>query len=205
MSESQSCVAFQAARKVLDTCYTFLPTLGSNAQVHKPILALCYADMEMERASSDSKDRALHVLFHLALDGTYKPMKKGAIAPRSQEEMVAAKRHFQMMITEAVTLNDGVLDPCHLAWVIAGALFEEMLSPDEESGALMAVNILRNVIESTDESVRATSSCHELLQTRYFIIDSLLLCTAVWWIRFGVMFNPLHSTTSARSSIYANS
>lgn len=156
----------QAARKVLDTCYSFLPALGSDAQSHKPILALCYADMEMERGAADSKERALHILFHLALDGIYKPMKKGMFDPRSPDEIVKAKRRFQMMITEAVAWNDGVLDPCRLAWVMAGALFEEMLSPDEESGVLMVVNILRNVIESTEESVRAKSLCHELLQAR---------------------------------------
>ncbi|GMH37328.1 hypothetical protein BSKO_05201 [Bryopsis sp. KO-2023] len=160
----------KAARKIYDGALASLPTLTLAAQSQHPILAFNYADLEASKGSTEAQQHALNTLFHLALGTPYRPFEKNACIFDiwQDSDVTMAKRGFQERVAKAVCFEGGgVLDSCQVSWVMAGALFEEVWGAvTGVDGISVAINMLRNVMESTEDAVRAQSRSHENLQIR---------------------------------------
>lgn len=146
-------------------------------QYLKPILAVHFAEMEIAHDTEVSKKNALYLLYHLAVGGIYKDLKT---RPQGMDyDLTSAKRIYQERIVQAVSNQSETFDAHLMSWVIAGALFEELVNPDKVAGKLVSANTLRNVLESIPENVRTQNCFLEIIQKRYLSSFKMLPTTTL--------------------------
>lgn len=159
----------KVARKVYDTALAAAEALPAAGQAYLPVLALHYAELELQRGAADSLQRAHHICFSYLLGDGYKPYSSKRQQPLAPADVARARRAFQERFPVLLAAGQGGLDEPACASICHAMVCEVLhgvVAGVEGAGVQAAVALAKQVAAAVPADVRRASMHHELLQVR---------------------------------------
>jgi hypothetical protein len=159
----------KVARKVYDTALAAAEALPAAGKAYLPVLALHYAELELQRGAADSLQRAQHICFWYLLGDGYKPYSSKRQQQPAPADVARARRAFQERFPVLLATGQGGLDEPSCAAICHAMVCEVLhgvVAGVEGAGVQAAVALAKQVAAAVPADVRRASMHHELLQVR---------------------------------------